>query len=121
MKNSLIKKSLVIAIVLVILTSSNVLAYGFFNDFTKEDQVTIYLGDWLNNSVSISSAQEFYDYVTNDNSMSDDYYYLTNDIDFTDFNWEYSDDIIFRGTLDGNNHTISKAAQSYNHTIFTII
>ncbi len=107
MKNGITKKVLLMAIVLFILTSTNVFAYAFFNDLTREDQVTVYLGDWIGEAIPISTAQEFYDFVTSDNSMESDYYYLTNDLDFTNFTWVYSDDVIFRGAIDGNNHTIN--------------
>jgi hypothetical protein len=78
----------------------------------------------------ISTPQEFYNFATKTDSVSEDRYYLTNDIDFSGFSWELdvlNNNVIFRGVLDGNGHTISNLtiynnSSAYTHQgIFTII
>lgn len=116
MNNNFIKKLAILAIALLILTSTNVFAFAYYNDLTREQSETILLGEWLENAVPISTASEFYNYMTKTDSESTDIYFLENDIDFTDFDWKIdssNSDIVFRGILDGNGHTIS------NLTIYT--
>jgi hypothetical protein len=90
-------------------------AYSIFsaiNNYWSQDPTTgrVYLDDTVsfgNEGIAISTVEEFYTFATNVNSFESDIYYLENDLDFTGYTWVYRDEVIFRGTLNGNNKTIS--------------
>lgn len=119
-----ITKIAFLVLLVIILTSSTIIGYSFFHDLTNQQDESIVIGDWWNLGIPISTAQEFYDHMTDLESNSEDSFYLTQDIDFSGFDWEYTkdlDDVIFRGLLDGKGHSISNLTiytSSTSHTYF---
>jgi len=104
-------------------------AYSIFsgiNNYWSQDPTTgrLYLDGSVtfgNEGVPISTAQEFYDFATNVNSFGTDKYYLANDIDFTGFTWDYNalnNSVIFSGSLNGNNKTISNLTITNTSTTY---
>ncbi|MBI9009990.1 MAG: hypothetical protein JEZ05_08155 [Tenericutes bacterium] len=124
MNKTKLYKGLLLILLVIILSSSTVIGYSYFHNLNIDQDESITLGDWWTLGIPISTTQEFYDYMTNLDSASEDSYYLTNDLDFSDFDWEYTndlDDVIFRGILDGKSHTISNLeiyTDSTRHTYF---
>ncbi len=105
--SSTFKKILILASFAIIFSTSSIIGYSHWDLLNDTEQNTITIGEWR---TPISTAQEFYDYLTKDDSVSGDSYYLVNDIDFTNFTWELdadNNDIVFRGTLDGDGYTVS--------------
>jgi len=90
-------------------------AYAIFsvvNNYWSQEPITgrVYLDDTVsfgNEGIPIATVEDFYTFATNVNSFESDIYYLENDLDFTGYTWVYRDEVIFRGTLNGNNKTIS--------------
>ncbi len=110
---SLFKKLVFLMLIFMSFASVTSIGYSYWDNLDDNKSEAIAIGDW---GTLISTAQEFYDFATNANSLSTDAYYLVNDIDFTGFTWNLdatNSDITFRGNLIGNGHTIS------NLTIFT--
>lgn len=106
-KKSILAKILVLVLFVISFTSTFKIGFSYYDSLSKQDSVAITIGSWKN---TISSAQEFYDLVTDPNSSSTDVYYIANDIDFTGFTWNIDAtnyDITFRGTLYGGNYTLS--------------
>lgn len=124
MKKSISSKIIILVLFVIAITSGSYLGYAYYDNLNQDTYESVSLGEWWTSGTAISTAQEFYDAVTNLNSTSDDSYYLTQDIDFTNFNWEYTDtidDVIFRGTLDGNGYSINNLTiytYSTSHTYF---
>lgn len=109
----LLSKFLILLVFVIVLVSSSSLAYSYFDSKTNSSSSNMPIGEWM---IGISTPQEFYDFATKSDSVSEDKYYLENDIDFTGFDWTLDEDnnnVVFKGYLDGDNHTIS------NLTIYT--
>ncbi len=105
--SSTFKKILILASFAIIFSTSSIIGYSHWDLLNDTEQNTITIGEWR---TPISTAQEFYDFATKDDSVAGDSYYLVNDIDFTGFTWELDADnynVIFKGTLDGDGYTIS--------------
>ncbi len=125
------RKKVIIILLGLLLLAGNAITFGYWTiglgsayDDTEE---TVSIGEWR---IGISTPQEFYDFATKTDSVSDDYYYLQNDIDFTGFTWELdalNNDATFKGHFDGDNYTLSNLTiytnnSTYTHLgIFTII
>jgi hypothetical protein len=104
-------------------------AYSIFsgiNNYWSQEAGTgrLYLDGTLNIAnigVPISTKEEFYALATNTSSLPTDTYYLADDIDFTGFTWNYdasNNSTIFRGTLNGNNKTISNLTITNTSTTY---
>ena len=109
----LLSKFLILLVFVIVLASSSSLAYSYFDSKTNSSSSSITIGEWM---IGISTPQEFYDFATKSDSVSEDKYYLENDIDFSGFDWTLdanNNNVVFKGYLDGDNHTIS------NLTIYT--
>ena len=119
--NNSIKKILIMVAIAIIFSSSSLIGYSYWDLLEDTNQSIIPIGEWR---TPISTAQEFYDYLTKDDSVSGDSYYLINDIDFSDFTWKLNssnNDVIFRGTLDGDGYTISNLTIRTNSSTYTKI
>ena len=106
-RKTILAKILVLVVFVISFTSTFTIGYSYWDDSSKQDNVTASIGSWKN---TISTAQEFYDMVTNTSSLSTDEFYLANDIDFTGFTWDYDAtnyNVTFRGTLHGEGYTLS--------------
>lgn len=124
MKKTTLSKILILAVFLIVFSSSLAIGFGYFGDLINTQNGSFHLGEWLTDGVAISTPQEFYDFATKLDSDSEDKYYLTENLDFTDFDWEYTstlDNVVFRGTLEGNGFSISNLkiyTNDTNHNYF---
>ncbi|MBI9009992.1 MAG: hypothetical protein JEZ05_08165 [Tenericutes bacterium] len=111
---NLYSKVIILLLFVLVLASSTTVAYSYFDTLEQETgPISVNIGEWM---IGISTAQEFYDFATKTDSVSEDKYYLENDIDFSGFTWQLNasnNNVSFKGTLDGNNYTLS------NLTIYT--
>lgn len=109
-KDKILAKILILVVFVISFTSTIMVGYAYFDNIENTSQESINIGDWLDLGTPIYTAQEFYNFATKTDSVSTDRYYLANDIDFTGFSWIYDNTInsvTFRGTLNGNDKTIS--------------
>lgn len=126
MKN-IFSKFLILLLFVVILTAGSTTAYSYFDELNQNSNSSIPVGEWM---IGISTPQEFYDFATKTDSVAEDQYYLQNDIDFSGFTWELdatNNNVVFKGLLDGDGHTISNLyiytdSSSYNYLgVFPVI
>jgi len=96
---NLLSKVIILLLFVVLIASGSSLAYSYFDSLSEPIRQTITVGEWME---PISTPQEFYDFATKTDSVSEDRYYLTNDLDFSGFTWELdalNNDVVFKGVL----------------------
>jgi hypothetical protein len=116
---NLLSKVIVLLLFVIFFASTTTMAYSYFDNLNENNSDAAEIGDWME---PISTPQEFYDFATKTDSVSEDRYYLTNDLDFTGFTWELNainNAVIFRGVLDGDGYTISNLTMYTNSAVYS--
>lgn len=113
-KRSNIVKYLFTALIVACTFFSINIGYGWWDNLVKAEQESVLIGEW---ATPITTGAEFKAFATRTNSLSTDKYYLANDINMSSVSWVLdatNNAVVFRGTLYGNNKTISNLTISSN-------